>query len=94
MVGIFRGQGSACFFAGSESCFSNSAMRCSMCLRSAAVFVHFHRREHGLRVIRQVAGGFIHFILGQMRRADGDGSWHSIETLNDSAAIGEAGFMN
>ena len=41
-------------------------------LAVGAVFVHFHWRKHGLRVIRQMAGGLIHFLLGQMRRADAD----------------------
>ena len=33
-----------------------------------AVFVHFHFRKHGLRVIRQMAGGFTHFVLGWFLR--------------------------
>ena len=35
VVRVFRGQAPACFFAWSESCFSSSAMRCSISLRSA-----------------------------------------------------------
>ena len=32
----------------------------------------FHRREHGLRVIRQVPGGLIHFLPGDVRGLDAD----------------------
>ena len=47
-----------------------TAFRERIALLPFVLLEHFYRGEHGLGVVREMAGGFVHLLLGQMGRFD------------------------